>query len=319
MHRIASAPPASLLSAASSSASLSSTSESTASGGSAPPPYAALAAMRDAEALHLRSDPHSAFLAETGTRAMLRRAQDNADRGYELERFLASDDAGARMPADRREVLRKRCLLAADAHYLEDQWPDVGTGRQSYPKDRLLPAFTKHHWEITATRTTLLDQLAEEVSSYAWKNLAIFAAPLRIELDQLKQRLGPSGVPPVPPCVAKAERLLKWIDMRPDASPPGDCWINREVRDIDEARSELQRAARAATGLRLALTGFKSVHGDTPFFNAQNYPAYHQQWLRALESLEQEDWPTFSTQVKALRAERSRLLAELPLPTSSEC
>ncbi|OWQ89056.1 hypothetical protein CDN98_00400 [Roseateles terrae] len=276
----------------------------------------------DIEGPHLSADSQHHPLNPLDIGVMLRRFRDNCLRGYALARFLSSQDPGAHMLEARRRQLIERTVRAADAHYMEDQWPDVGTGTLAYPDNRLLPAFSKMHWEVTEARTTVIDLIAEEAGANAWRNLSILAVPLRTELDHLKQQLGQLdqlGVALHPASVGRAERQLQWVDIRPAVSGSADCVIAHEVDKLDFLCGTVQRTTKAVKALRSALTGYKSVHGETPFFNAENHPAYYHQWLRAVKCVEKEDWATFSAQVKGLRAERSRLLAQLPRPTSSEC
>ncbi len=313
-----SSPPASYRSPSHTSASYPPGSPSSARTASSAPYVSSDPLIPSVEDLHLSFNGHRHPLTDKDIRALLDQVRENCLRGYSLWHFLDSIDPGAHMLTARRELLMKRCLHAADAHYMEDQWPDVGTGTGAYPDDRLLPALNKHHWELTQTRTVLIDGLAEEISDNAWRNLRTFAAPLRIELEHLKQLLSTWTMTFNAPCLQQAEQQLKWVEVRPDVSEGADCRINKDVAKINELHRTVSRTVKAVKVLNAALTGYKSVHGDTPFFNSENYPAYYQQWLAAVRHVEKEEWSAFTKQQNALREERKQLLAKLPPSTISD-
>jgi hypothetical protein len=159
--------------------------------------------------------------------------------------------------------------------------------------------------------------MAQELGTNAWRNLRIWAMPLRAELEKLKTGVHSLDVSFTPRCIVRAERLLQWIDRCHDFTDPADCRIAQEVDDLDQIRHDVQRTFTALRALTKARTGFLSVHGDIPFFNAGNYPAYYRQWLRAVKCAETHDWSAFSLQIDALRQARKALLAELS--STSDC
>lgn len=222
--------------------------------------------------------------------------------------FLQSDDPAAVMPPDRRESLLARARQAADTGYMEDQWPQVGTGLQQFPPDRPLPAFTLHHYEQALQQTGILAGVAKECNAMAKAKLESFLEPVRNELIDVETSLGMLPGTYRLPARDETARLVRRLDEWRTAHHGTDCRIASKVDSLTTPRKPVSlRQTREAVDALMRLR--RGYDGNLTDLSAEKQPAFRARWDRLFALLEQDDLAAFQRELEEMKQLRTELLS----------
>ncbi len=222
--------------------------------------------------------------------------------------FLQSDDPAAVMPPDRRNSLLARAAQAADTRYMEDQWPQVGTGLQPFPPDRPLPAFTLRHYEQALQQTGVLAGVAKECNAMAKARLESFLEPVQNALISVDLMLGPLLGFDRLPAREEAFRLVRRLEDWRTAHNGHDCRIASKVEALTTPRTpvSLTQTQEAMDELLKLRRGYD---GNLTDLSAEKQPAFRARWDRMHLLLEQDDWPAFQRELAEMKQLRTELLS----------